>query len=145
MSLPNKLSTAVFTILDGVTTISTYSITVSNLDISTSLKFWEGREGLAITGKRRRKNIIRGFDRSMSFQWEDVRNQETAILNLIDGLKTATDNDYRIRFNASGETDYIYLVPDDAVFNENYLSQIKRTPTTISFLEESIRSDTGYD
>lgn len=145
MSLPNKISTAVFTILDGVTTISAYSITVSNLDIPTSLKFWDGRSGLSITGKRRRKNIIRGFDREMSFQWEDVRNQETTILNLIESLKTATDNDYRIRFNASGSTDYIYVVPDEAVFNENYISQIKRTPTTISFSAETIRSDTGYD
>jgi hypothetical protein len=144
MSLPNKISQAVF-VIDPTGTPDTHTLTVSNLRIPTSISFYEGRQGLSIGGKRRSKNIIRGFDRSMSFDWESVSNQETEILAFLDALKDASDNDYDIRFNAYGETDYIFVVPEEAVFNENYINQIKRTPTKMEFLLAEIRSDTGYD
>lgn len=143
MSFPNKLSTVVI-VIDPSGTPSTHNITVNNLQIPTSLKFWEGRQGLSITGNRRRKNIIRGFDRFVEFEWADVRTQESAILDLIDDLKVATDNDYEIRINASGETDYIFVVPDDAMYNQNYINQIRRTPTTVKFALATIQGDTGY-
>lgn len=144
MSLPNKVSSVVF-VIDPTGIATTHTITVQDLSIPTSLRFWDGRKGLSITGKKRRRNIIRGFDRNLTFKWNDVRTQESTILSLIDDLKTATDNDYRIRFNVSGGTDYIYVIPEDAVYNQDYINQIRRTPTTVTFTEEAIRSNTGYD
>lgn len=147
MSWPNKVSTVVIVIdpLADPNPYATYSITVNNLRIPTSLKFWDGRQGLSITGKRRRKNIIRGFDRSVEFEWTDIKTQESNILDLIDDLKVATDNDYPIRINASGETDYIYVVPDDAIYNQDYINQIRRTPTTVRFTLATIQDTTGYN
>ena len=147
MSWPNKASQAVIVIdpLGDPSPYATHTITVNNLQIPTSLKMWEGREGLSITGKRRNKNIIRGFDRFVTFEWADIRNQESTILALIDDLKVATDNDYPIRINASGDTDYIYVVPDDAMYDQNYVNQIRRTPTTVKFALATIQDTTGYN
>lgn len=133
MILPNKISNVVIEIRNGTTVVSTNTLSVTNLRHPRSILFWEGRKGLSIGGVKRSKNIIRGFDSKLEFEWNDVRNQEQAILDLIDDLKTATDNDYDIRFNVQGDTDYLFLVPDEAVYNENYINQIKRTPTRVSF------------
>lgn len=143
MSLPNQIST-VNIVIDPSGTPTTHTFEVTDLDIPTSMKFWEGRTGLSITGKRRRKNIIRGFDRKLTFKFNDIRNQESTITDLIDDLKVATDNDYEIRFNVDGDTDYIFLVPSDAIYNQNYVNQIRRTPTTIEFDLAQIQNDTGY-
>lgn len=145
MSLPSKVSQVTFSIRDGATEISSHTIIVSDLQHPWNMVFWEGRKGLSITGKKRKRNIIRGFDSELRFDWEDVRNQETNIKNLIDDLRVATSNDYDIRFNVVGDTNYLFLVPDEAIFEQNYTNQVvRRTNTTIAFALAQIQDDISY-
>lgn len=145
--LPGKITQAVFTIIDtsGPTTISTHTLTVSNVQHPWNMAFWEGRKELSIGGVKRKKNIIRGFDAKLSFDWEDVRNQETDIIDFINDLKVAADNDYRIQFNVFGDTNKLHLVPEDAVYSQNYTNQVtRRTETSISFEIEQLQDDISY-
>lgn len=146
MSLPKKITDVVFSIRNSSNVEqSSHTITVSNLRHPWNMVFWEGRDTLSIGGVRRKKNIIRGFDSKLEFDWEDVRNQETEIKALIDDLKVATDNDYDIRFNVSGDTNYLYIVPEDAVYSQNYTNQVtKRSATTISFDLAELQDDISY-
>jgi len=147
MSLPNKISTVVFSIRNSSDVEqSSHTITVSNLRHPWTMTFWEGRNEMSIGGIRRKKNIIRGFDSRLEFDWEDVRNQETEIKDLIDDLKVATDNDYTIRFNVEGDVNYLSLVPDEAIYSQNYTNQVtRRTATTISFGIAQLKDSISYD
>ena len=146
MSLPNKISEVTFSIRNSSDVEqSSHTITVSNLRHPWEMNFWDSRQQLSIGGVRRKKNIIRGFDSRLEFDWEDVRNQETEIVALIDDLKVATDNDYDIRFNVVGDTNYLFLVPDEAVYAQNYKNQVTRRSTTrITFLLAELSDDISY-
>lgn len=144
MSLPNKISSVVFTVLDGATEISATTLSVSNLVHPWEMVFWDGRKSLSVTGKKRKKGIVRGFDSRLEFEWSDVKTQEAQIISLLEDMKTATDLDYDIRFNVEGDTDYLFLVPNSAIYNQNYINQIRRTPTTIQFELEQIQDDISY-
>lgn len=147
MSLPKKITQAVFTIIDpsGPTTISTHTLTISNLTHPWNMVFWEGRKELSIGGVKRKKNIIRGFDARLEFQWEDVRNQESSVIDFLNDMKTVTDNDYDLRFNASGDTNYLYLVPDESMYSQDYQNQVtKRSRVTASFEIDQLQDDISY-
>lgn len=146
MSLPNKISDVEFVILDGVSVISRHDIIVSNLNHTWEPIFWEDRKELSIGGVKRKKNIIRGYDSRLEFDFEDVRNQETDIKTFISDLKSAMGNDYDIRFQAGTSTDYLFVIPDEIMFNQNYTNQVvRRTPTTMSFEIYKLKDTISYD
>lgn len=149
MSLPNKVSQVKFTFIDTSgafdVVVSARTIVVSNLRHPWNMVFWDGRKEMSIGGIKRKKNIIRGFDSKLQFDWEDVRNQENEVIGLINDLKTATDNNYDIQFNVVGDTNFLFLVPDEAVFEQNYTDQVtRRTTTSISFEIDQLQDDISY-
>lgn len=143
MPLPNKISSVVFTILNGATTVSTHTLSVSNLNHPFEMVFWNEPTTLALGGVKR--SNVRAFDAKLNFEWQDVRNQESAIISFLNALTSGILLGYDIRFNVSGDARTLLVLPESAVFNQNYINQIKRTPTTINFTLASFRSSISYD
>lgn len=146
MSLPNKATKVRFAIKDGATGISSHVLTVSRLRVPFKLVQWEERKGLSITGKKRKANINRGVDAEVILEWDDVRNQETDITDFIDDLKVASDNDYSIRFSVDGDSNFLYVIPTDVSYNQDYTNQVtRRTPVSMTFELDTLRDDVTYD
>lgn len=141
--LPNKISTVIMDFRTDIASVSSHTLSVGNLKHPFNLVFWGEPTRTSIGGKKR--SNIRGFDAGLSFTWEDVRNQETAIINFLDDLVTyAQSTTVRLRFNAQGDTNYLWLVANQGEYNQEYIHQIKRTPTSIAFELEDIQSDVSY-
>ena len=143
--LANKVSSVDFDFYDPVLDIVAASNTliVSNLSHPFEMVFFNQPTDISIGGTRR--SNVRDFDARLEFDWQDVRTQESEIISFLNNIITYKDTPSVIRFNVTGTTDYLYVVPEQAVYNQNYINQIKRTPTTARFLLESLRSSISYD
>lgn len=147
MSLPSKAGTALIAFQDNGTGITSYSLNVTNVNLRWEVVYWEERKGLSITGKKRKADIIRGYDAILTFDWDDVRNQESDIVDFLNYLKTATDNNYDIRFQILGDSNRLFIIPsNDINYSQNYTTQVvRRTPTTMTFEVDVLRSSIAYD
>lgn len=144
LSPNNKISSVTFTFFDSIGDLASYTLKVSNLNHPFELLFWDEPTTTSIGGVKR--SNVRAFDAKLSFQWQDVRNQETTIVNFINALRTQLlVPTVSLRFNVTGELNKLNVLPESAVFNQDYINQIKRTPTTINFTLASLRSSISYD
>ena len=146
MRLPSKIERAEFVIFDDSDNIvSSYNFSVTNLMHPWNYVFWDGRKQMSLGGINRRKKIVRGFDTELRFEWEDVRNQEDDIVNFLNDLLLTKNDGYSIRFNAEGDENYLFLVPEDAVYSREFLNQVTlRVRTTISFTISQLQEDITY-
>ena len=69
----------------------------------------------------------------------------TPPLSFLNDIQTNLLLGYRLRFNVEGDTDYLFVIPNSALYNQNYISQIKRSPTSISFELEALQNDISYE
>lgn len=143
MALPNKISSVVFTILNGASTVATHTLSVTNLQHPFEMVFWGSPSSLSLGGTKR--SNVRGFDARLEFEWNDIRNQESEIVAFLNDIQTNLLLGYRLRFNVEGDTDYLFVIPNSALYNQNYISQIKRSPTSISFELEALQNDISYE
>lgn len=144
--LPNKIVSVDFDFYDTSihSVLASHTLKVTSLRHPFEMVFFNQPSDISIGGQRR--SNVRGFDAKLEFEWEDVRNQESAIINFINNISNyASWGSVKLRFNVTGGTDYIYVVPNQVSFSQDYINQIKRTPTVMSFELDSYRDEIDYD
>lgn len=145
MSLPKKITDVTFTLLSDGASVASHTLTVQNFTHPWDFVFWEGRKTMSLGGVNRRKKIVRGFDSTLTFNWDDVRNQTTEVVGFLSDIILTKDYDYQIRFNVVGDSNYLYVVPEDAVYLNSYINQVtQRLRPTITFKIEQLKDDIEY-
>lgn len=147
MSLPSKAVTANFAFQDAGSGVTSYQLDITNASLRWEPVYWNERNDLSIGGVKRKKNIIRGYDAILTFDWGDVRSQESDIVDFLNYLKTATDNDYDLRFSVLGDSNFLFIIPTDGIsYSQDYSNQVtRRTPVSMEFEVDSLRSSIDYD